>query len=142
MRFTSLYKLPLAALLCALAHVGQAQDLDTRWRLQVMDPNHNVKVDATIRFAGAPAKDSCLGGDWKRVVVEANTVSDERFFPLGGPLAYSTEDGKLTFGRTAVCDNYLLLSGARGPTSMRGSYRGAGLRGGERLGYFSLTRLQ
>lgn len=141
MRSAFLNRLFLAISLAALAPIGQAQDLDTRWRLQVRDAQQKVRVDATVRFAGDAATESCLAGKWKRVVVEAKAVQDNGFFPLNGPLAYQAEDGRLTLGRTALCDNYLLLSSGRGPTSMRGQYRASGIQGGERLGYFTLTRL-
>jgi hypothetical protein len=122
--------------------VSQAQELDTRWRLRVTDLKHQVKVEATIRFAGQTATESCMSGTWKRTVVEAETVHDEKFFPLAEPLAYKLDRGELTLGRTSVCDGYLFLSGKSEGSSIHGTYNAVSIEGGEKLGYFSLKKVQ
>ena len=121
---------------------AQAQEIDSRWRLSVADLKHEVKVEATIRFLEAPAAESCMGGRWKRVVVEEKTAYDEKFFPLAEPLAYQLEAGELTLGRVAVCDGYLFLSGKTNGSTIEGIYDAVSLGAGRKLGNFILTRMQ
>jgi hypothetical protein len=124
-----------------LAVIGQAQGIDSRWRLRVVDLKHEVKVEATVRFLEEPATESCMVGKWKRVVVETKAAYDEKFFPLAEPLAYQLEGGELTLGRTAVCDGYLFLSGRSEESTIQGSYRAVSIGGGQKLGYFKLKRV-
>jgi hypothetical protein len=72
--------------------VSQAQELGGLWRLRIMDLKHHVKAEATIRFTST-ATDSCMGGKWKRIIVEARVGREEEFFPLADPLAYELERG-------------------------------------------------
>jgi hypothetical protein len=129
-------------LLSCLTLASQAQEADSRWRLRVMDLQNQPRVDATIRFTEDAAR-SCMGGTWKRIVVETRTAQAEQFFPLAEPLAYKVEDGKLTLGCTEVCDGYLFLSekpnGAKGPL-IQGSYDAVGW-GIRNLGSFSLQKI-
>lgn len=134
-------------LLCAIG-ASKAQDSGTRWRLRVMDMQHQVKVDATIRFTDKDAY-SCMSGGWKQIVVETNTLRDEDFFPLATPLTYSLEkplaykegSGELTLGRTHVCDGYLFLTGTSGGDTIGGNFDSVGW-GRKRLGYFLLDKIQ
>lgn len=142
MSTSSPYKFVAAVLMFSLTAMGQAQGIDTRWRPRVMDLKHKVKVEATIRLAGEPATESCMGGTWKRVVVEAKIAHDEKFFPLAEPLAYELERGELTLGRTTVCDGYLLLSGKFEEGTIQGSYNAVGIGRGQKLGNFTLKRLR
>jgi hypothetical protein len=114
----------------------------TRWRLRVMDLKHHVKVDATIRFSKAAADESCMAGHWKRVIVEAKTAYDEKFFPIAGLLAYEIADGRLSLGQTGICDDYLSLSGILGGSRVKGRYNAVGPGIGTQLGYFTLTKAE
>ena len=137
----SLCKFFVAILMSGLTVMGHAQEIDSRWRLSVADSKHRVKVEAMVRFLGEPATESCMSGTWKRVVVEKSTAYDEKFFPLTEPLAYQLEGNKLTLGRTAVCDGYLLLSGRSNGSTITGTYYAGGIGAARELGYFSLKRV-
>lgn len=133
----------LAGVLFAFFTVAShAQDLDGRWRLRVTDMKHQLRVEATIRFAGDVATESCMSGKWRRVVVSAKTAHDEKFFPLSEPLAYTLAGGHLTFGRASVCDGYLFLSGQWKGATMRGTYSEVSIESGEKLGNFTLEKVQ
>nr|GEU28411.1 hypothetical protein [Tanacetum cinerariifolium] len=119
---SSYYKIFAFMVMSGLTAISQAQEVGSRWRLRVMDLNHAGKVDATIRFLGDAATESCMGGTWRRAVVEAKTAQDENFFSLAEPLAYKIENGILTLGRTTVCDGYLFVSGKSEKTVIRGTY--------------------
>ena len=134
-------KFVAGVLLFGLTAMGQAQEIGSRWLLRVMDSKHEVKVEATVRFLGELATESCMGGIWKRVVVEARTFHDEKFFPLAEPLAYQLEGDELTLGRTAVCDGYLFLSGKRDQSTIQGTYDAVSIGTGQKLGYFTLKKV-
>jgi hypothetical protein len=112
---------------------------DQRWRLHVRDLTHRTRVAATVRFTKDAAKESCMVGNWKRLVVEAVGIRDEQFFPLAEALAYTIENGELVAGRTGVCDGYLFLGGKPGKQSIAGDFRATGLGYSEKLGDFELT---
>lgn len=127
-------------LMSSLMASSQAHDLDALWRLRVMDWQHNVKVEATIRFTAAIDIGSCIGGNWKRIVVVAKTMEDEKFFPLSEQLVYELDHGALTLGRTHRCDSYLILHGTIKGASADGDYNSEGWAS-KQLGYFSLKQL-
>jgi len=129
------------ALLCCLMPAGQAQEFDKPWQLQVMDLERRVRVEATIRLTDQKAR-SCMDGDWKRIVVDSKTAREEHFFPLDEALAYKVEHGRLTLGRTALCDGYLFMSGKLDDAAVQGDYYALGLGGGKNLGYFSLKKVR
>lgn len=135
-------KFAAGALLSCLTIACTAQELDTLWRLRVMDLKHQVKVDATIRFGSEVATESCMGGAWRRIVVEEKTAHEEAFFPLSEPLAYELGRGMLTLGRTKVCDGYLFLTGKAGKARINGTFNAVGPGYREKLGYFSLKKVQ
>jgi hypothetical protein len=139
---SSSYKFVAGGLMACLTVVSQAQGVDTRWRLRVVDLKHQVKVVATIRFAGEAAAESCMGGKWNRIVVETRTKQDEAFFHLDEPLAYELERGALTLGRTTICDGYALLSGKSDASNIHGTYNAVSMGGSHKLGYFSLKKVQ
>jgi hypothetical protein len=128
-------------LMFGLMAMSQARELGTRWRLHVENLKHQVKVEATIRFTKETAY-SCMSGTWRRVVVEARTVRDEKFFPLAEPLAYKLDGGNVTLGRTTICDGYLFLSGKSDAADIHGTYDAVSIGGGRKLGYFSLKRIR
>jgi len=137
----SSFKLVAVILMSSLTAIGQAQEVGSRWRLRVVDLKHAVKVEATIRFLGEAATGSCMGGTWKRAVVEAKTAHDEKFFPWAEPLAYQIENGVLTLGRTTVCDGYLFMSGKSEKAAIHGTYDAVSIGAGEKLGYFTLKKV-
>lgn len=112
---------------------------DHRWRLRVRDPAHRIRIAATVRFTTDAAQESCMAGNWKRLVVETIELRDEPFFPLAQALAYTIENGELVAGRTGICDGYLFLVGKPGKQSIAGSFRATGLGSSEKLGDFDLT---
>jgi hypothetical protein len=124
-----------------IVDLGQAKGIDTRWRLRIADLNHEVRVAATIRFAKEIATDSCMSGDWRRIIVEEKFRQDETFFSLTGPLAYELKDGKLAVGRTNVCDEYLFLIGKSASSTINGNYKAVSIEGNSELGHFSLTKI-
>lgn len=136
------FKFFACAIVCCVAVVGHAQKLDSRWDLRVVDTQHRVKVIAKIQFTENIAPDSCMGGTWKRVAVEARTTQDERFFSLAGPIAYRLQHGELTLGSTTICDGYALLSGKSDASNIQGTYNTVGMGGSQKLGFFSLRKVQ
>jgi hypothetical protein len=134
-------KIVAAILMFGMTVMAQAQAIDSRWRLRVADFKNEVKVDATIRFLGESSTESCMGGTWKRAVVEAKTASDEKFFPLADRLAYQIEGGELTLGRTGVCDGYLFLTGRSRGSTIQGTYDAVGIGLVQKLGHFTLKRV-
>lgn len=134
--------LAVCALIASFTGHIQAQELEVPWRLRVMDLQHRVKLDATIRLTREPAAESCMAGKWKRAVVEANTSHDENFFPLTEPLAYHVERGVLVLGRTGICDDYLFLTGKLASPEIRGSFNAVSIGMRTRLGYFSLKKIE
>lgn len=135
------HKSIVAVLMSGLTILGQAQETDSRWRLRMMDLKGQVKVEATVRFLGEPATESCMGGTWKRLAVEARLAYDDKFFPLAAPLAYQLDGNALTLGRTAVCDGYLFMSGRSSKSSIQGSYDAVSIGTGRKLGSFTLKRV-
>ena len=121
--------------------VLHAQDVNGRWHLRVLDMHNKVKVDATIRFTPHTEAESCVAGTWKRVIVEAKSLSDEQFFPLNEALAYEVARGELSLGRTRVCDGYLFLTGKLKSKKIDGVYNGVGPGFVEKLGTFSLQKI-
>jgi hypothetical protein len=140
MKISSLSSMMAGILISCFTMAGHGQELRSTWRLRVMDMHKQVKVEATIRFTNETAE-SCMGGTWKRVIVETKAVQTEKFLPLGGPLAYRIENGLLTLGRTERCDDYLFLTGTATGSIIKGTYDAVGW-GSTKLGSFSLTKLQ
>lgn len=136
----TLNKLVTGLFVVGFVTLGQAQEVDSRWLLQVNDLKHKTKVEAMIRFTSEPATESCMVGEWRRIIIEEKMVQDEKFFPLLGPLAYIFKGDSLTLGRTNVCDAYLFLSGKPDSSRIQGQFNFGGIMGGQKLGDFSLTR--
>jgi len=118
---------------------GSSEDLSGAWTLQIENPEHQVITTMTIRFVDAPAS-SCMAGDWRRILVDSHSTSNERFFPVSEPLSYELHKNHLVIGRNEICDNYLHLIGELRNSAAHGQYVGFGLGGGKRLGYFSLSQ--
>jgi hypothetical protein len=120
----------------------QAQNSDSRWQLQVEDLNHRVKLNATIRLTQAKDTGACIGGEWKRVVVENSSGDDLKFFPISDVLSFDVKGNALVLGRTQICDAYLLLHGKKSNKTFRGTYESFGLGHKEKLGYFSMKPIR
>lgn len=110
------------------------------WKLKVENLDHRVVASMTVRFKQEEAQ-SCIGGEWRQLLVESRTTTDPKFFPVDDRLSYRVEGDALTVGRNEVCDAYLHLTGKVGELPMRGDYRGFGWQGGMQIGYFSLDRV-
>jgi hypothetical protein len=113
--------------------------LDGLWTLRIENVQHKIVTTMTVRFA-AEVAESCMGGQWKRVVVITHTSSDETFFPVTEPLSYEVTNNDIVIGRNEICDAYLHLKGEVVGETASGEYVRFGLGGGKQLGYFSLTK--
>jgi hypothetical protein len=124
--------------------MSQAQELAQsapHWQLKIMDMKRVVKAEARMRFTNEPAH-SCMAGKWRRAVVEASNENEPTFFPLSEPLAYMIKDGKVSLGRTQICDNYLFLSGKLDGGSISGTYDAVSIGYSKQLGYFELKNVR
>ena len=116
-----------------------SQDLNGAWTLRIDDLKHKELSLLTIRFTEKVAP-SCIGGNWKRVVVDRSKTTDKVFFPISEPLSYEIVGSEITIGRNEVCDGYLHLRGKLDGEKAQGTYSGFGMGGGNELGYFQLSR--
>lgn len=142
MEISSLSRFYSGILMLFLAVPSHAQNPDTCWRLRVKDLKQDVKVEATIRLTSATAAESCMSGNWKRVVVAAKTAEDEAFFPLSEPLVYDIERGLFSLGRTKVCDDYLFLNGRPNNANIKGTYDAVSVGYAQKLGAFTLKKFK
>ncbi len=108
------------------------------WTLQIENLQHEVITTLIIHFTENEA-DSCLGGNWKQVVVDSYKTSDRHFFPVDEPLSYELDKNTISIGRNEICDAYLQLSGQLKESTAVGEYIKFGW-GSKQLGYFSLNR--
>ena len=133
----------LSALLLFLAIVTSrlcfASEVPGAWKLEVLDLKGQLRVVATVQFSDQSAP-SCMSGTWKAVIVKSISKQSADFFPIGAPLAYTTQNGILTLGRTEICDGYLFLSGNLHRDKIQGSYSSASIGGARQLGKFTLRR--
>lgn len=136
------YKLAIGLFLVMFTGLGQAQEVGSRWLLQVLDLTYETKVEVIIRFLDESATKSCMAGEWRPIATEAKITQDEKFFPLSDPLSYKFSGDTLTLGRTNICDGYLFLSGKSDATSIQGQFNTVSIQGGQKRGYFYLTRVR
>jgi hypothetical protein len=115
-----------------------AQEVDSSWRLRLMDLERTSKAQATLHFTGEVAH-SCMRGKWKRVAVSADEGSDTAFFPLTEPLAYKVDHGVLTIGRTTVCRRYPLLTAISAERDIHGTFQFVTVGRSKKLGMFTLV---
>ena len=133
------YILPsLLLLLIGSANAQDPERLMGGWMLQIENPQHKVVTTLKIHFVKDEAQ-SCLGGNWKKVVVDSHETTDPQFFPVNEPLSYELKYNRLSIGRNEICDAYLQLSGELKNSSVAGEYIAFGW-GSKKLGYFSLKR--
>ena len=139
MRRIAVRTLVISLATAGLTTAASFENLTGTWTLRVKNPEHEDVATLTIRFSNEPAR-SCMGGNWKRVIVQDARSTDKGFFPLSDPLSYELEGSKLTIGRNEVCDAYLHLSGGFDGTKAEGSYEVLGWGSSRPLGEFSLVR--
>lgn len=120
------------------AHAQEPEALSGPWTLEIESLEHKNISTLIVHFTTNKAR-SCLGGNWKAVVVESYKTSDKKFFPVDEPLSYQFDKHKLSIGRNGVCDAYLQLSGELSGTKIIGEYFEFGWSR-KNLGYFSLVR--
>ena len=130
-----------ALVLLVAAGTADSQELDGLWKLSIRDLTHKEIATLSIRFTSTPGQ-SCSGGTWKQVKVEAASTTDPKFFPIRDELTYQVENSALVIGRNGVCDGYLRLEGKLGGKVVQGDYYAFGLRGATDLGEFSLSPAQ
>jgi hypothetical protein len=129
----------LYSLLFVSVSIANAQTHDKlpgAWTLQIENLRHEVITTMIIHFTDNPAI-SCLGGNWKQVVVDSHKTSNMKFFPVNEPLSYEIKDNSLTIGRNQICDAYLQLRGIFDNLNIVGNYIAFGWES-EQLGYFIL----
>jgi len=132
------FRLIACAALLFLTAPADAQEVDSRWTVRILDAQHKVKQEAMLQFTSQPAK-SCMRGKWKRLVVEPQGAGDPAFFPLTEPLAYKLQHGVLTIGRTSVCNRYLFLSGTSADRDIHGTYKAVSAGRSRQLGLFTMA---
>ena len=120
------------------AHAEVPESLSGKWTLQIKNLQHEDITTLSIQFSELQAR-SCLGGNWRQVVVGHRKTPDSPFFPADEPLSYKLDGNKLSIGRNEVCDAYLQLSGELIKSSVSGEYVEFGW-GSKQLGYFYLKR--
>lgn len=130
--------LSLLFMLINSANARSPEELMGRWTLQIENPQHKVVTTMKIHFVEDEAQ-SCLGGNWKKVVVDSHKTSDPKFFPVNEPLSYELKGSRLSIGRNEICDAYLQLSGKLKYSTVTGEYIAFGW-GSKKMGYFSLKR--
>jgi hypothetical protein len=119
---------------------AKAQELRGSWLLRIENLERKEVASLTLQFTNSAAP-SCIGGNWRRVIVKESKTTDKKFFPISDPLSYQIEGSVLTIGRNGVCDAYLHLSGKWDAGTAQGTYNEFGLRSGSQLGYFSLKQI-
>jgi hypothetical protein len=135
------FRFAAALAIACVTLASPAQEQGSRWRLRVMDLHHQLKAEGIIRLTNESDTESCIGGEWKRAVVETRTVQDESFFPLAEPQAYEIRGGNITLGRTRMCDGYLFMTGKLDDHNVHGAFYALGLGSNQNLGYFSLAKI-
>jgi hypothetical protein len=118
---------------------ADAQNLKGTWTLRIMSTDRREIATATLQFLDSEAE-SCMGGDWRQVLVASAKTGDEKFFPLSEPLSYAVKGSEIVIGRNEICDAYLHLRGHFKNGSVKGVYSSFGISGGKILGRFSLSR--
>ncbi len=108
------------------------------WVIEIENLRNKLITTIVVEFSDSKA-DSCLGGNWRKLVVLSSSTSDAEFFPLQDSLSYEVKGSEVVIGRNEICDGYLHLSGEMVNSSVSGEYFSFGW-GKENLGYFSLQR--
>jgi hypothetical protein len=120
---------------------AMAQEVDSSWRLRLMDLERQSKAEATLHFTDKTAR-SCMRGKWKVLEANVDEGSDTRFFPLTEPLAYKIDHGVLTIGRSNVCHRYPLLTAISAQRDIHGTFQFVSVGRSRKLGLFTLAPVQ
>ena len=120
-------------------NTGLPDNLLGSWVVNIEDLQHKVITTLTIHFSEKEA-DSCLGGDWKEVIIDSYKTSDNEFFPIDAQLSYQIDEDKFAIGRNRICDAYLQLNGKLKESLVVGEYIAFSWGSREKLGYFVLKR--
>src|SRR5262249_34867607 len=118
-----------------------SQDLSGIWILKITNLKNKVIASARIRFSEEKAQ-SCMAGNWRRVIVDSPKTTDSSFFPASERWSYTVENSELTIGRNEICDDYLHLIGSLRKGTFVGEYVSLGLAGGKKIGYFAVSRIR
>lgn len=113
--------------------------LNNQWTLEVKSPDGQIITSVQVRFTDSEAN-SCMGGDWKKVILGYHKTKDKRFFPLEDEISYQIEGNNLTLGRNQICDAYLHLNAFMDNVNINGEYYSYGKGGKYNLGSFSLIK--
>ena len=118
-----------------------AQEVNSSWRLRLMDLERQPKAEATLHFTGERVR-SCMRGNWKHLGVAPVAGGDPAFFPLAEPMAYKLEHGVLTMSRTTACRSIPLLSAVSAARDIHGTARVVSVGRSTKLGLFILDPIE
>ena len=90
-------------------------------------------------FFSSEKANSCIGGNWKKLIVKSYKINGKQVFPITEPLSYELDKNKLTIGRNEICDGYLHLSGDLNHSKVIGNYYTFSISGVTNLGRWYLT---
>ncbi|MBC3875901.1 hypothetical protein [Undibacterium flavidum] len=116
-----------------------SHNLNGEWILKIENKKHQTIATLNIQFTKQKAE-SCIAGEWSRIIVLSSTTKDKNFFPVSDMLSYSIEKNRLAIGRNEICDAYLMLNGRLRKKVIRGDYYALGMGGASPLGFFSLSK--
>ena len=101
------------------------------WAIILLDDKGNIVRSLVIRITSKPAS-SCMGGEWKRLEVLAESPPAYKDQP-----AYEITHGELNIDLSInTCDNYYPLHGQLTSLGIQGTHGTLGLAGGKTLGKF------
>lgn len=117
-----------------------AQELNSSWRLRLMDVDHQPKAQATVQFSDEVVR-FCMRGKWKRLIIDSVEGSEPAFFPLEQALVYKIEHGVLNMASASRCNPYSLLSAVSATEDIHGSYQVVSTGRSSKRGLFSMNPL-
>jgi len=119
---------------CDEPRVAERGALGVPWTFMILDTQRKTVGTLGVRFTAEKAQ-SCISGDWRKIVVVSFKSLGEPAFPGKDPLAYSLEGRQLTIGRNEICDGYVMLQGELTDAGLSGEYFTLGLGGQHQMGY-------
>lgn len=135
------YKAVYICLLCLVfTFACQSGELSGIWELEITEESNHSQLKAKVRFESTSAN-SCIDGEWKRlIVVSVDEKSDTRF-PIEQALSYQYLKDKLVIGRNQLCDSYLHLIGYFKDGLYSGKYIAFGIQHYKVMGSFTLKKV-
>ncbi|WP_426109704.1 hypothetical protein [Massilia sp. PWRC2] len=127
------------ALLLSVA-AAPAQELNSSWRLRVLDMDHQPKAQATVQFSDEAVR-FCMRGKWRRLIIDRVEGSEPAFFPLEQAVVYKLEHGVLNMASASRCNPYSLLSAVSASEDIHGSYQVVSTGRSSKRGLFSMNPL-